>query len=498
MAATFNTPIAGVILAIELLLSEFRARSFIPLVIATTLATSVHQWFLGSGPMFHMQSTNFRIPGALPYYLLLGVLCGGAAIGFTKLLYWVEDQFDRLPVNKLWHPAIGALGLGIIGYFVPRVLGVGYDTISAILNNSLTWKLLLLIAVFKSIALVISLGSGTSGGLLAPMFMASAALGGIFATGINGLVPGAELAPGAFALVAMGAVFGAAARATFTFIVFAFEITRDYNAVLPLMLVCVIADAIAIRFLPNSIMTEKLSRRGLETHYEYEAIILKRLRVREIMARDVVTVAPDETVRSVANRFLSGDPRLMRYHALPIVNAEGRLVGLVTQGDILRALDQDPAGATPVIDAGTHAPIVAYPDESVFDALTKMLLNNVGRLPVVDRADPQKMVGFLNRASVMSCWGHHLHEELVREPGWLEGLARDGNNAATADPQTLTGRVVAIERDRLQLDVDQSVLKFALLAPAWGISPGDLVRISFRESEGHAVAHHVEELLSRQ
>jgi len=498
MAATFNTPIAGVILAIELLLSEFRARSFIPLVIATTLATSVHQWFLGSGPMFHMQPTNFRIPGGLPYYLLLGVLCGGAAIGFTKLLYWVEDQFDRLPVNKLWHPAIGALGLGIIGYFVPRVLGVGYDTISAILNNSLTWKLLLLIAVFKSLALVISLGSGTSGGLLAPMFMASAALGGIFATGINRLVPGAELAPGAFALVAMGAVFGAAARATFTFIVFAFEITRDYNAVLPLMLVCVIADAIAIRFLPNSIMTEKLSRRGLDTHYEYESIILKRLRVREIMARDVVTVAPDETVRSVANRFLSGDPRLMRYHALPIVNGEGRLVGLVTQGDILRVLDQDPAGATPVIDAGTRAPIVAYSDESVFDALTKMLLNNVGRLPVVDRSDPQKMVGYLNRASVMACWGQQLHEELVREPGWLESFVRDGNNAATAEPQTLTGRVVAIERDRLQLDVDHSVREFALLAPAWGISPGDLVRISFRENEGRSVAHHVEELLSRQ
>ena len=153
-------------------------------------------------------------------------------------------------------------------------------------------------------------------------------------------MPGAELAPGAFALVAMGAVFGSAARATFTFIVFAFEITRDYNAVLPLMLVCVIADAIAIRFLPNSIMTEKLSRRGLDTHYEYESIILKRLRVREIMARDVVTVAPDETVRSVANRFLSGDPRLMRYHALPIVNREGRLVGLVTQGDILRVKSQ--------------------------------------------------------------------------------------------------------------------------------------------------------------
>jgi CIC family chloride channel protein len=148
MAATFNTPIAGVILAIELLLFEFRARSFIPLVIATTLATSVHLMLLGRGAMFHMLPTDFSIPGGLPYYLLLGVVCGFAAVGFTKLLYLVEDQFDRLPVDEFWHPAIGALGLGIIGYFVPRVLGVGYDTISDILNNKLAWKLLLLIAVF--------------------------------------------------------------------------------------------------------------------------------------------------------------------------------------------------------------------------------------------------------------------------------------------------------------------------------------------------------------
>jgi hypothetical protein len=127
-----------------------------------------------------------------------------------------------------------------------------------------------------------------------------------------------------------------------------------------------------------------------------------------------------------------------------------------------------------------------------------MLLNNVGRLPVVDRGDPQKMVGYLNRASVMACWGQHLHEELVREPGWLEGLVRDGNSSLTAEPQTLTGRVVSIERDRLQIDVGGSVREFLLRAPASGISPGDPVRIGFRESEGHSVADHVEELLSRQ
>src|SRR5437588_7464743 len=246
MSATFNTPIAGVILAIELLLFEFKSRSFIPLVIASTLATAVHMQLLGPGPMFQVGAMDFSIPRGLPFYLVLGLLCGLVAVAFSRLLYWVEDQFEKLPVDELWWPAIGALGLGIIGFFVPRVLGVGYDTISDILNGSLALKLLLVVMLAKAVALILSLGSGTSGGLLAPMFMSSAALGGVYALLMNRLFPSAALAPGAFALVAMGAVFGAASRATFTFIIFAFEITRDYNSVLPLMLVSVIADGVAM------------------------------------------------------------------------------------------------------------------------------------------------------------------------------------------------------------------------------------------------------------
>jgi len=205
MSATFNTPIAGVILAIELLLFEFKSRSFIPLVIASTLATAVHMQLLGAGPMFSVAPVDFGIPHALPFYLILGGLCGLAAVAFSKLLYWTEDQFEKLPLDELWWPAIGALGLGIIGYFVPRVLGVGYDTITDILNGQLALKLLVIVMVAKAIALVVSLGSGTSGGLLAPMFMSSAALGGAFAIVIDWIYPAAHLAPGAFALVAMGA-----------------------------------------------------------------------------------------------------------------------------------------------------------------------------------------------------------------------------------------------------------------------------------------------------
>lgn len=428
MAATFNTPIAGVILAIELLLFEFRSRSFIPLVIASTLATSVRAVLLGQRSMFTMGNVNYDVLRGLPFYLLLGLTCGVAAIGFTRLLYWVEDQFDRLPVDDLWHPAIGALALGVIGFFVPRVLGVGYDTISDILNNNLVLKLLILIAVFKAIALVISLGSGTSGGLLAPMFMSSAALGGVFAIVVNRVIPSAHLSPGAYALVAMAAVFGAASRATFTFIVFAFEITRDYNAILPLMLVCVIADMIAIRYLPSSIMTEKLARRGLKVPEEYEAGVLKVVRVGDVMRTDVQPVSPEMTVGELAAHMTRHDSIHRASDGVPIITQEGKLVGVVTQGDLLKALENDPEGKLTVLEAGGNKPIVAYADEMVYEALYRMLQSNIGRLPVVTREDPTCMIGYLIRESILNAWTRQIEEEGLREHGWIARLWGSGNS----------------------------------------------------------------------
>ena len=420
MSATFNTPIAGVILAIELLLFEFKARSFIPLVIASTLATAVHMQLLGAGPMFRVTTMDFGVPRALPFYLLLGVVCGLAAVGFSKLLYWTEDQFGKLPIDELWWPAIGALGLGVIGYFVPRVLGVGYDTIGDILNASLAWKLLLVVMLAKAIALVISLGSGTSGGLLAPMFMSSAALGGAFAIGIDHIFPGANLSPGAFALVAMGAVFGAASRATFSFIIFAFEITRDYNAVLPLMLVSVIADGIAMLLMPRaSIMTEKLARRGLHIHQEYEADVLQQMRVAETMDIDLAQVSSEMRIGELADLIARRDPAVGRHQGILVLDAAGTLAGLITRGDLLRVLDQDPSGAMSVLDAASKNLVVTYPDELLHEASAKMLRNNIGRLPVVDRDDPRRVVGYLGRKGILAARSRRLEEEHVREPGWV-------------------------------------------------------------------------------
>lgn len=419
MAATFSTPLAGVILAIELLLFEFKSRSFIPLVIASTIATSVHFWLMGRGPMFDVGAVDFGIPHALPFYLLLGVICGFAALGFSHALYWVEDQFEKLPIDKMWWPAIGALGLGIIGFFVPRVLGVGYDTISDILNTKMVLGALLAVMVFKSAALLISLGSGTSGGLLAPMFMASAAMGSAFAMIVDKFWPAAGLSPGAFALVAMGAVFGAASRAAFAFIIFAFEITRDYNSVLPLMLVTVIADAIAVRYAKNSIMTEKLARRGLHIHQDYEPDVLQQVQVGQTMSKEFDCVPATMTVAELVERIGRRDPAVTKHQGVFVIDQQGQLAGIITRSDLMRALERDSAGSTTVLEAGSRNVVVTYPDEVLYDAAARMLRANVGRMPVVSRDDPKRIVGYLGRSGIMSARLRRLEEEHVREPGWM-------------------------------------------------------------------------------
>ncbi|MGA9853193.1 MAG: chloride channel protein [Gammaproteobacteria bacterium] len=419
MAATFSTPIAGVIFAIELLLFEFRARSFIPLVIATTIATTIHVLLISPGPMFTVGQVNFDIVHGLPFYVVLGVICGYMAVAMSRGLYWIEDLFEKLPVDEVWWPAIGALGLGVIGFFIPRVLGVGYGTISDILNNHLALGLLLMILVFKSLALLISLGSGTSGGLLAPMFMGGAALGAAFAIIVNHIIPGMHLDPAAYAVVGMAAVFAAAARATFALIIFAFEITRNYESVLPLMLVCVIASGIAQLHMKESIMTEKLARRGLRIHLEYEVDVLRQVAVAEVMDHKPVALQADVLLSELANRIGRHDPAVARHNSYPLLDAENKLVGIITRGDIFRALETKLDETTTLLQAGSRHLEVAYPDESLHTAAEKMLRRNIGRLPVVDPKDPDKLVGYLGRAPILDARQRRLSEESEVEAGWL-------------------------------------------------------------------------------
>jgi len=245
-------------------------------------------------------------------------------------------------------------------------------------------------------------------------------MGGVFAMAGNYLFPAAHLSPGAFALVAMGAVFGAASRATFSFIIFAFEITRDYNAVLPLMLVAVIADGIAMLFMPNSsIMTEKLARRGLRVHQDYEADALTQATVAETMEKDPPVIAANTKVGALAERVARHDPAVARHEALLILDEAGRLSGIITRGDMVRALDKDSSGAMTVQQAGSTHLVVTYPDELVSEAAAKLLRFDIGRLPVVDRSDERKVVGYLGRAAILAARLRRFQDEHVLEPGWF-------------------------------------------------------------------------------
>lgn len=250
-------------------------------------------------------------------------------------------------------------------------------------------------------------------------------MGGIFALVANHFFPSEHLSAGAFALVAMGAVFGAASRAAFSFIIFAFEITRDYNSVLPLMLVTVIADGIAMLFMPNSsIMTEKLVRRGLRVHQDYEADALTQVTVGDTMETELPVVDASAKVFAVAEGIARHEPALTRHQALLIVDGAGKLSGIITRGDILRALDKDPSGPMTVQEAGKTHLVVTYPDELISEAAAKMLRFDIGRLPVVDRVDDRKLVGYLGRSGILAARLRRLNDEHVREPGWLKGFAR--------------------------------------------------------------------------
>jgi chloride channel protein, CIC family len=223
----------------------------------------------------------------------------------------------------------------------------------------------------------------------------------------------------------MGAVFGAASRATFSFIIFAFEITRDYNSVLPLMLVSVIADGICMLLMPKaSIMTEKLARRGLRIHQDYEADVLQTTYVSETMDQEIPTIAADLKLRDLADRIARGEPEVSRHQALLIIDSEGKLAGIITRGDVLRSLDSDQAENISVLEAGSQNVVVTYPDETLHEASEKMLRYNVGRLPVVDRNNPRRIVGYIGRPGVMAARLRKFNEEYVREPGWFRGFRR--------------------------------------------------------------------------
>jgi H+/Cl- antiporter ClcA len=269
MAATFGAPLAAVILAIELLLFEFSPRAFLPLAVASSVAAGVHAWYAGAGPLFDVPTHGFSGLGELPVFALLGLCCGLLAVIVDKGLYLIEAGYRRLPVGEFWHPLIGAAIFATIGMAVPRAFGVSYDVIDDALAGRLAAGTLAALMLGKLVMWWFALGSGTSGGTLAPILLVGSCFGGLYYDALHNLASGIDVSSTAIVLVAMAATFGGATRASFTAIVFAFELTRDYDAILPLIVAVVIAHLVGEFLLDHGLMTEKLHRRGLEVPRAY-------------------------------------------------------------------------------------------------------------------------------------------------------------------------------------------------------------------------------------
>jgi len=405
MAATFGAPLASVVLAIELLLFEFSTRALVPLVVASSTAAGMHSAFFGTGPLFAVPHHDFAGLSTLPYYAVLGIACGLLAVVINRGLFLIEDGFRHLPLGEFWWPAIGALGFATVGLAVPRVLGVGYDQISQVLAGRLAVATLLVLALAKLVAWWVALASGTSGGTLAPILLISGSFGALLGRLAAG-IPGVHVSPGAFALVAMAATFGAATRAPFASIVFLFELTRDYQAILPLMLATVIAHLLATTLARDSIMTEKLTRRGLRVPSEYYADLLRTTSVREVMTTDVETADAAATIGELAKRFQAGG-----HGAYPVMDGDGRCVGIIARGDLLRNAwpDETPAGAVSSDDVVSVAS-----RDTVMDALQRILEEQIEHLPVIDDG---RLVGICTRTDIMRARRAQFAGERA-EPGW--------------------------------------------------------------------------------
>jgi CBS domain-containing protein len=416
MAAIFGTPLAAVLLAVELLLFEWKPRSFIPVASAAAVAGALRVPLMGAGPVF---ATRGHAPLALlglGSALVLGLVAGFASGGLTRLVYASEDFFAKLPIHWMWWPAIGGLAVGLGGLLYPRALGVGYDVIRDLLNGRLIGMFLLGFMITKAVIWAIALGSGTSGGVLAPLMIMGGALGALVGPWLPGGGGGADV--GVWAMLGMGAILGGTMRAPFTAIAFMVEVTHDVNLLPALLVTCVAADAVTVLLMKRSILTEKMARRGHHVMREYIVNPLHLMRVGEVMEKDVPTVPASLPVAGLFERLADEDPVLARRQEWLVVDEADRLVGVVTRGDLVRALERDSEG-TAVIDLSRRPLIVAYADELLEEATAKMITHDIGRLPVVDRTDPTRLLGLLGRAGVMSVWLHASRDEHQRDSGWV-------------------------------------------------------------------------------
>ncbi len=403
MAATFAAPVAAALLAVELLLFEWKPRSLAPVALASVTAAAARRYLIGPGPLFPAPAhpAYIGVEGLLGC-LLAGLLAGVLAALATAAVYAAEDAFGRLPIHWMWWPALGGLAIGLGGLIFPQALGVGYDTIGALLQGDVPRRIIAGILLVKSVIWAVSLGSGTSGGVLAPLLMMGGALGGIEAMFLP--PEGAGFWP----LVSMAAVLGGTMRAPLTAVIFALELTHDVHALLPLLLAVTVAHGFTVLTLRRSILTEKVARRGFHLSCEYAVDPLEVLCVRDVMRANVAAIpasaTPQELERSLHGR------RLVRkgQHLYPLVDDQRRLRGLVTRGDLERLAGS--AAALPHREA-----VVAYPEEPLRAVVNRMSETGLTRFPVVDGPDERRLVRLVALSDLLQARARNLEEERRRE-----------------------------------------------------------------------------------
>ena len=410
MAAVFGTPIAAVLLAIELLLFEFRAKSLVPVAIASAIGAWLHIYLISPRPLFQTPAYGFGGLDSLPFYVGLGLICGVLGSFLTKGLYKTEGLLEKARLGQPWLPAIGGLAVGAIGLAVPQVLGVGYNVITGVLNGQYVVELVVLLIAAKSAAWLVAMGSQTSGGTLAPLFIIGSSMGYLFGSWAVSADPGLGVVPAVFAVAGMAAVFGTASRAPFTSIVFALEVTKDYQGVLPVIVTVVIAELVGEALMDESIMTERLAGRGLRVRHFYEYIPLRQVRVKTLMSSPAASVDADETIAALHEQMSSRD-HPFRLRKRLVVTQEEKPIGIIEREDVGVAAS---AGHPVTVGEACKRNFERVSqDEFAYEVLRIMALRSVSFLVVVDGEG--NLVGYLSQGDLMRVLKRKVEDETVVE-----------------------------------------------------------------------------------
>jgi CIC family chloride channel protein len=400
IAATFNAPIAGSMFALEVVLGDFGLATFSPIVISSVLATAVSRAFLGDTPAFSVPVYELISAWEFPMYLVLGLFCGVVGVTFTKVLYRVEDLFDDFKFPEYLKAVIGGLILGICGLFFPQVMGVGYGAIDLALMYKMTWWLLLLLIVVKILATSVTIGSGGSGGIFAPSLFLGAMAGGFYGAVVHQLFPNVTASSGAYSIVGMGAVVSATTHGPLTAILILFEMTGDYEIILPLMFSCIIGTITSSTLLKDSIYTLKLARRGVDIREGREVNVLKSMYVKDVMSSTVETIFEGCTLDDMGDKISKS-----KFNSFPVLNAENKLAGILSFNDYSEAIfDEHLRHLVVAKDLATADVMTVSSNDDLYTALEKISRKGFATLPVVSPDDNGRLVGIVSRRDIIGAY----------------------------------------------------------------------------------------------